>query len=503
MQRKYNGRTISILIGMLAVGVVLAGCGSNKQPGQTVGDYIISFHTTPDPPAVGTNMFRVNFTDASGSPVTGATVRIRYSMPAMAGMPAMGDEVQARPAGDGEYRAEIDLGAGGKFPWDVTIQVSKDRETLISSQWQITPGSKGVKFVSAEGTGTAQPSQTRSSSIQTVNVPLYQQQLIGVQRDTVRVMATAKTIRTIGHVAYAETKVAVINLKFSGWIEKLYADYTGKFVRKGEPLFDIYSPELVSTQEELLQSLRGASEEVRVLGQGDQTASDGRTRRNSLRQSVRNRLLIWGISERQIEQIARDGAPKLTLTFYSPVTGYVLEKNALQGRYAKAGTDLYTIADLSTVWVHADIYEHDLSLIRVGQKAIIRLPYDSSAEYRGKVDYVYPTLQNQTRTARLRLVFPNPDLKLKPDMYADVEIEADQGEGLAIPASAVLNTGLRQIVFVDRGNGRFEPRAIKLGPKAGRYYVVLEGLKEGEVIVKSGNFLIDAEAHVQGVLETM
>jgi Cu(I)/Ag(I) efflux system membrane fusion protein len=493
MLRKYDLRITSILIGMWIAGIGLAGCGSSKPPGQSVGDYIISFQISPDPPAVGTNMFTVNLTDASGSPVTGATVKIRYSMPAMAGMPAMGDEVQARRTGDGEYKAEIDLGAGGKFPWDVTIQVIKDQTTLVTSQWQITPGTKGVKFVSAEGAGTTRPAQTKSSSVQTVNVPLYQQQLIGVQRDTVRLMATAKTIRTIGHVAYAETQVAAINLKFSGWIEKLYADYTGKFVRKGEPLFDIYSPELVSTQEELLQSLHGA------LG----AASNGSERRNSLRQSVRNRLLLWGISEEQIEEIAREGAPKLTLTFYSPITGYVLEKNALQGRYAKAGTDLYTIADLSTVWVHADIYEHELSLIRVGQKAVIRLPYDPSAEYRGKVDYVYPTLQNRTRTARIRLVFPNPDLKLKPDMYADVEIEADQGEGLAIPASAVLNTGLRQIVFVDRGNGRFEPRAIKLGPKAGRYYVVLEGLKEGEVIVKSGNFLIDAEAHVQGVLETM
>lgn len=333
--------------------------------------------------------------------------------------------------------------------------------------------------------GSVPQTDTGDKQARTVNVPLFQQQLIGVQRDTVKLQRVAKTIRTVGHVDYNETRVATINLKFSGWIEKLYVDYTGQFVKKGQALFEIYSPELVATQEEYLQTLTWAS------------------RSNTLLKSARDRLLLWGISEKQIREIETTGAPKLTLTFYSPINGYVVEKNALEGRKAKEGMDLYTIADLSTVWVHVDIYEYELPFIKIGQTAEISLAYDPNVNYAGKVDYVYPTLESKTRTAKIRLVFPNPELKLKPEMYADIKIKVDQGEQLTVPETAVLNTGTRQLVFVDRGSGRFEPREIKLGTKVDRYYVVLQGLEEGEIIVKSGNFLIDAEAHVQGVLQTM
>lgn len=353
--------------------------------------------------------------------------------------------------------------------------------------------------------GAAPQSEFGHKKIRTVNIPLYQQQLIGVQRDTVKVRPVAQTIRTVGHVVYDETKIATINLKFSGWMAKLYANYTGQFVKKGLPLFDIYSPELVATQEEYLQTLRSeaSGQELRLTGLSNRTTDDANNRENSLLKSSRDRLLLWGISEKQIAELTKTDTPKLKLTIYSPLSGYVLEKNALEGRHAKAGTDLYTIADLSTIWVHADIYEYELPFVKVGQKATIRLSYDPGAEYTGRVDYIYPTLQARTRTAKVRLVFPNPNLKLKPDMYADVEIADEQEERLIVPETAVLNTGMRHLVFVDRGDGRFEPREIKLGVKAGRYYTVLEGLEPGEVIVKSGNFLIDAEAHVQGVLQTM
>lgn len=451
----------------------------------------------------------------------------------------MADEAEAKHLASGRYETQIDLG-GGKFPWDVKIEVVQDTNILAITQWQVTPGTKGVKFASAESSGlrlgdvdyytcTMHPSikekdpgkcpicamdlvpvykegaeaQTSSKDkpVRTVNIPLYQQQLIGVQRDTVRLRLVAKTIRTVGHVAYNERKIAAVNLKFSGWIEKLYVDYTGQFVTQGQPLFDIYSPELVSTQEEYLQTL--TSQELRLTGLRNRHGLDGDNQVSSLLKSVRERLLLWGISDKQITEIEKAGTPRLKLTFYSPISGYVLEKSVLEGRHAKAGTDLYTIADLSNVWVHADIYEYELPFIEVGQEASIRLSYDPGAIYTGRVDYIYPTLQTRTRTAKIRLVFPNPALKLKPDMYAEVEIAVDMGEQLTIPETAVLNTGVRQLVFVDRGNGRFEPREIELGSKVGRYYVVLKGLERREVIVKSGNFLIDAEAHVQGVLQTM
>ncbi|MCI0691961.1 efflux RND transporter periplasmic adaptor subunit [candidate division KSB1 bacterium] len=528
-------------ITILAVGPLLfSACGKGESPGQKIGDYTVSLQVKPDPPAVGMNTFKVTVKDATDKPVTGATVHIHYSMPAMAGMPAMANEAETQHIGNGAYEAQIDLGAGGKFPWDVKVEVAQGQNILAVTQWQVTPGTKGIKFVSGEGgagegevdyyTCTMHPSVKQKEpgkcpicamdlvpvykegaspqagiqekQVRTVNVPLYQQQLIGVQRDTVKVQPVAQTIRTVGHVTYDETRIATINLKFSGWIEKLYVDYTGQFVKQSQPLFDIYSPELVATQEEYLQTLRDASQELR-LAELNNLTNDADNRENSLLKSSRDRLLLWGITEKQIEEITQKGTPQLTLRFYSPINGYVVEKNAFEGRHAKVGTDLYTITDLSIIWVHADIYEYELPYVKVGQKATITLSYDPSAEYTGRVDYIYPTLQARTRTAKVRLIFSNPDLKLKPDMYADVEIAGEQGEQLTIPETAVLNTGVRQLVFVDRGNGRFEPREIKLGIKAGRYYTVLEGLEPGEIVVKSGNFLIDAEAHVQGVLQTM
>ncbi|NIR49519.1 efflux RND transporter periplasmic adaptor subunit [candidate division KSB1 bacterium] len=348
--------------------------------------------------------------------------------------------------------------------------------------------------------GSAPQTESGDKQVRTVNVPLYQQQLIGVQRDTVKSRPVAKTIRTVGHVAYNETRVATINLKFSGWIEELYVDYIGQLVKKGQPLFDIYSPELVATQEEYLQTLRRVSQQGWVKRRNN---GENANQENTLLKASRNRLRLWGISDKQIREIEDARAPKLTMTIDSPMSGYVVQKNALEGRRANEGTDLYMIADLSTVWVHADIYEYELPFIKVGQTAEIRLAYDPNVNYVGNVDYIYPTLKSKTRTAKIRLVFSNPELKLKPEMYADIQIKVDQGAQLTVPETAVLNTGTRQLVFVDRGNGRFEPREIKLGTKVDRYYVVLEGLEEGETIVKSGNFLIDAEAHVQGVLQTM
>ena len=515
--------------------VLFSGCGNGDTAKQRVGDYAISLKVTPDPPAVGLNTFKITVENATGKPVNDAIVHIHYSMPAMAGMPAMANETEAKPGGSGLYEAEIDLGSGGKFPWDTKVEVVQGQNILAVTQWQVTPGTKGVKFIENQGgltatgevdyyTCTMHPSikqknpgkcpicamdlvpiykegsspqkDVRDNQVRTVNVSLYQQQLIGVQRDTVKLRSVSKTIRTVGHVAYNETRVATINLKFSGWLEKLYVDYTGQFVKKGQPLFEIYSPALVSTQEEYLQTLkRGA---LTGLTNGKKVNA-----KNTLLKSTRDRLLLWGISEKQIRDIESAGTPKLRLIFNSPINGYVIEKNALEGRRAKAGTDLYTIADLSTVWVHADIYEYELPFIKVGQTSEISLAYDSKVNYIGKVDYIYPTLASRTRTAKIRLVFPNPELKLKPEMYANVKIKVDQGKQLTVPETAVLDTGMRQLVFVDLGNGRFEPREIKLGTKVNRYYVVLEGLVEGDIIVKSGNFLIDAEAHVQGVLQTM
>lgn len=301
-----------------------------------------------------------------------------------------------------------------------------------------------------------------------------------------------KTIYTVGHIAYDTTKISAVNLKFSGWIERLYVAYVGQFVEQGQPLFEIYSPELVATQEAYLQAVRAFPAE--------RTAEPGS---HQLKKHARDRLRLWGITEKQMTQLASAGAPLLRIAIHSPVGGYVVVKNVVEGGYVSAGTDLYTIADFSTVWVYADIYEHELPFVQSGQQARLRLSYAPGIRYTGHVDYIYPALEARTRIAKLRLIFSNSDLLLKPDMYVDVEIEAEQGEQPVVPETAVLNTGVRRLVFVARGNGQFEPRGIDIGAKVGHAFVVLSGLREGEIVVKSGNFLIGAEAHVQGALQGM
>ncbi len=526
---------------LAGISIPLIGCGQPEQTRHDVGTFTISMTVNPDPPAVGLNTFTVKVADDAGEPLSGALVHFHYSMLGMSGMPTMQGEVQAEEAESGSYKAKIDLGAGGQFPWYIRTELLKGQQILGAAQWQVTAGTKGVKFISAQGgstgegeidyyTCTMHPSvkerdpgtcpicamdlvpvykggvepehEIGKKEPRTVDITLYQQQLIGVQFDTVKAISADKTIRTVGIVAYDERKLAAVNLKFSGWIEKLFVDYTGKRVKKGGPLFAIYSPELVSTQEEYLQALRDTTRRYALTATG-RNRVQGSSPQNSYARSAEERLLLWGLSKAQIDELARQGTPETAVTFYSPIEGYVIEKIILQGSKAKAGTDLYTIADLATVWVYGDIYEFELPFVAVGQKALVTLSYDSKAKYSGKVDYIYPIFDEKTRTAKIRIVVPNPDMKLLPNMYVNVKIRINMGIQLTVAETSVLDTGTRQLVFVHRGNGRFEPREVSVGLKVGQRYIVLDGLQRGEVVVRSGNFLIDAEAHVQGVLQTM
>jgi Cu(I)/Ag(I) efflux system membrane fusion protein len=279
-------------------------------------------------------------------------------------------------------------------------------------------------------------------------------------------------------------------------------------VRKGQPLFTIYSPELVSTQEEYLQALRALhNAPVATAGTDHRQQLAGTTavylNPQEVLQTARQRLLLWDITEEQIAELEQRGKPETYLTIYSPINGHVIEKMALKGMRVESGMELYKIADLSTVWVYADVYEYELPHVKLGQKAEITLSYLPGEKFGGKITYIFPYLNMNTRTARVRIELPNRDGKLKPEMYANVEIHVDLGNKLAIPENAVLNTGTRQIVFVDKGNGLFEARFVKLGARAEGLYEIKEGLAEGERVVSYANFLIDAESKVQGVLQRL
>ncbi|MBT3311122.1 MAG: efflux RND transporter periplasmic adaptor subunit [Desulfobacterales bacterium] len=300
------------------------------------------------------------------------------------------------------------------------------------------------------------------------------------------------TIRTYGHITYDETKTAQISPKFSGWIEKLFMDFTGQMVEKGNPMFTIFSPELITAQEEYLAAYR--SKHKYSGGKGEKMLA-----------SARRRLNYYDITDPEIRTIETSGAAIKALKIRSPFKGVVTRKNAVKGGYVKTGTTVYEIADLSRVWVEAHIYEYELSLVKAGMEVEMTLPYQPGKVYKGKVAYVYPYLQKKTRDVVVRLEFENPELELKPGMYTDVLINTTPGgDGLIIPSESVIRSGKRNIVFVPREGGKFTPREVNLGFSLdGGMVQILTGLAPGESVVTSGQFLLDSESKLKEVVQKM
>jgi len=329
-----------------------------------------------------------------------------------------------------------------------------------------------------------------------VQITPERQQIIGVKTDEVATRKLIRDIRTVGTIEANETKIARVNIKFSGWINDVFVDYIGKYVRRGEPLFTVYSPELVSTQQEYLLALR-AKESF-----GRSSFAEISSSAKSLLEATRDRLLLWDIPESEIRRIERTGKPLKYLTLFSPISGYVTKREAFPQKMITPNDVVFEIVDLSTVWFFADIYEYELPLVKEGQDATLTLSYYPGETFQGKVTYVYPTLETATRTVKVRFEFNNEDTKLKPGMYANVDLKIPLGERLSVSEDSVIDTGERKIVFVAMGDGYFEPREVKVGHKAEGYYEILDGLKEGEKVVTSADFLIDSESRLKAALGT-
>jgi len=325
----------------------------------------------------------------------------------------------------------------------------------------------------------------------TVQISPERQQLIGVKIGPVEMKPLEKVIRTVGRVDYDEKRIVTVSLKVGGWIEDLYVDFTGKYVKKGEPLLTIYSPELVSTQEEYLLALK--AKQSLTKSSFPEVAESGET----LAESARRRLKLWDITDEEIKNLEESGKAKRTLTLYAPFSGFVLEKSAYKGMNVTPGMALYKFADLSVVWLLADVYEYELPFVRLEQQASIQLSYLPGETFTGKAVYIYPSLSPETRTAKVRFEFQNPHERLKPEMYANVEIRVGLGRKLVVPDGAIIDTGLRQVAIVDKGNGYFEPREVKVGSKVEGYYEVIKGLKAGERVVTSATFLVDSESNLK------
>lgn len=324
-------------------------------------------------------------------------------------------------------------------------------------------------------------------------------QNMGIRTEKVKQEALFKTIRAFGNVTVDETRRYAVNTKFNGWIETLHVDSVGETVRKGDPLFDIYSPELVTAQEEYLLAL----EQHRSLGKSDFAPLRESARR--LLEASATRLRYWDFPPGHLRRLETDGKVEKTVTVFSPTSGVVMKKNAVEGHYVKAGDHQYDIADLSTVWVDVEIYEYELPHVKKGMPAEMALSYLPGKRFQGKVLFIYPYLNAKSRTARVRLEFSNAEGHLKPDMYANIHLTGEiRGRSVVIPQEAVIDSGVRKVVFISRGKGKFEPRDIELGPEVdGNRYQVLKGLKAGEEIVISAQFMLDSESRLREAIRKM
>jgi membrane fusion protein, copper/silver efflux system len=324
-----------------------------------------------------------------------------------------------------------------------------------------------------------------------VQITPEKQQLIGVEYGTVEYETVKNSVRAVARVTLDETKIAKVHSKLEGWIDQVFVDFTGKQVHQGDPLLTIYSPEALATQQEYLLAIKAQH----LMHDNPVHEMLGST--ENLVAAAKKRMDLWDIGEKQIAEITASGVPLKNLTLTSPITGFVMERNVFAKQRIMPETALYTVADLSRVWVVADVFEYEAAGIRLGMPATLTLSYLPGRTFRGKVNYILPQVDAATRTLKVRIEFPNADFALKPEMYGEVEFQTGGGRRLVVPQTAVLNSGDRQVVFVDRGKGYFEPREVSLGGRSEGRVEILSGLQSGERIVISGNFLIDSESQLK------
>jgi RND family efflux transporter MFP subunit len=330
-----------------------------------------------------------------------------------------------------------------------------------------------------------------------VRIAPERQQVIGVKFEEARLEGGAREVRTAGQVAIDETRISHVHTRVEGWADKVLVDFTGDVVRKGQPMLTVYSPEMLASQQELLLAAR-ARDQMK-----DNPLADASRHGESLFAAAKRRLQLFDMSDAQIQQVLDTGTPIRSITVEAPASGYITERNVFPNQKVTPDTDLYTIVDLTHVWVFADVFEADMALVRIGGTATVTLPYVQGARLTARVDYIQPQVDPTTRALKVRLDVANPGMRLKPNMYVDVVFAAPSAAQLTVPAGAVLDTGGRQTVFVDRGEGYLEPRAVTTGVRAGDRVAILSGLAPGERVVASGTFLVDSESQLKAALAGM
>lgn len=497
------------------------GGGTSESVSSRTGSLTVEAALQPDPPRQEGNSLLLTVLGPDGKPVEDAQVEVEVRMAAMGAMPEMRAKADVSPEGKGRYRAGFDLQMTGT--WTVEVSVRSPAGSA-SPRYSLTVGSKGLTpagsgnapaaassgeishytcsmhpSVRQEGPGTCPicnmdlvPVTREQAASGEVVIAPEQQQLIGVRSSLVETRPVESEIRAVGRVAFDETRFEDVTVKYGGYIERLHVEETGQPVKKGQTLFTLFSPELYAAQQEYLVALASqrAARETPVPGRADY-----------LVQAARQKLRLWDFSDSQARALASSGTPAREVAVPSPASGYIVEKDVVQGSAVQPGMRLYRIAALDRVWVEAEVYESELPRVRLGQRTTVTLPYLQGEEFRGRVSRILPALNPESRTGRVRIEIANRSgaggLMLRPDMYADVALEAQAREALMVPESAVLYTGPRRLVFLDLGEGRFRPKQVQLGARSGDFYEVISGLQEGDRVVTSGNFLVDAEARLR------
>ncbi len=464
-------RNLALVLALVLFGFVAASCRKQRPTAVKAGDLDVRVAIDPDPPTTGENRLRISIRDESGKPVDGAQLAFEYDMPAMGAMPEMKGGGDVKAEGGGRYIVTYPLSMQGD--WRVTLGIDAPGHPHTSIKLKVSPPRKGF-VIEGKGTGATTPGKA-------IEVPLGRQQMIGVTFDTVEERPLTVRLRAAGRVAVDERKLSDVTLKYEAFVEKLFVGETGRAVKEGQPLLRLYSPDLLAAEEELLTA--------RKAGAAPQITS-----------AAERRLAYWGLTREQIADLERRGTADGRVTIFAPASGVVLEKAVVEGARVMAGSNLYRIGNLGSVWVQAAIYERDVPFVWLGQPAKVSVPSLAGEPSEARVAFVAPTVDEKTRTLEARLELTNPKLLLKPGMFADVIVEAPLGVRLSVPDSALLMSGLHRYAFVDRGEGKLEPVEVEVGALAGEYDEVKSGLAKGDRVATGATFLLSSEAKLRDAL---
>lgn len=484
---------------VLALAALVFACGDPRSGSVELRfeDVVLVASTDPATPRVGANALEIELLRPDGSAIEDVAIEASVRMPAMGAMAAMGGPVALTAIGPGRHRGEFELAMGGA--WQVAIEARIADHAPLRAEGSLTVGTPGLRLSAlaarAPTASAARPAEPAEHPPHAAEIVLSPDRLqrIGVETTSVERRRLATRVRAFGRVVAPESGLVDVTLKVGGFASALRADAVGARVTRGEPLFDLYSPELLTAQQEYVEALRSRE-------QAHGTSAPDRA--DPLVEASRARLRLWDTDPREIERLTRTRVVRERVSVPAPASGFIVEKNLVEGGAFDAGERLFRIAPLDRVWIEADVYESELEGIALGGPATATLPALPGARLEARIAYLQPALDAATRTVRVRLEVANPDFVLRLNMNAEVELEGTSRDALVVPQSALLAAGRRDFVFRSLGEGRFQPQPVEVGRRVGEEVEILSGLAEGDAIVRSGLFLVAAESRLRAALET-